>query len=212
MFQRPAAHARDIGSAPNEAAPKRKASVEIRRGTATTLALLGLTLLFLDFILLKQNADLRALSRERLGLLLPPLGQFVPPLTGTDPAGRKIAVNYGKNAPRTVLLVFSPTCSACKVNWPQWHALIGAVGKRPLRLVFANTSSNAVNTDYICQHNIASYTILATLDQAVLAKYNLKFTPETILVSSAGKIENAWIGVLTATKLGQVESAALSDR
>lgn len=183
----------------------RRSYFQVPRSLGVLLVGLCFALLAVDGFLLDRNASLRALSSEYFRLLQPPVGRVVPPLSGVGPDGKQVVVEYGKDARKTILFVFSPTCHVCDVNWPTWQALSKRIDPKSYRLVFVNIST-ALPQDYAVEKGIAAYVVISRLDPVAGAVYNLHATPETVVLSDFGRIESVWVGPLSGGALREVES------
>jgi hypothetical protein len=180
--------------------------IHLRRSSAALLMASALALLFTDAVLLQQNVRLRGFARAYFLLIGPPFGKRLPAVSGTDLAGRRVTVAYGRREPRTLLLAFSPTCGVCNLTWPAWQNLIKAAGQESVRVVFLNVGPK-LDSKYACSHGISGGLVIAKPDPDVLTDYNLRLTPDTVLLSPGGMIQDAWIGALNSARLGAAESA-----
>jgi hypothetical protein len=185
---------------------RRRRYVQVRLPVAVLLAALAVTLLLVDIALLARNRSLQALARAYYLFSGPPIGKTMSALSGTDPAGKRVVVRYGADPRKTLLFVFSPDCHVCDFNWPAWQRLIKAVRAGPTRMVFVNLSPE-LTSFYICDHAIGKYLVVARLDPASVLQYNLRLTPETVLLGSTGKIEHSWVGALDPREVQNIRSS-----
>lgn len=78
-------------------------------------------------LLIKQNRDLKATIVRKQPELLKP-GQQVPPFAANTLSGQRQVVNYADRA-KTVLLVFTPQCTACERALPYWREIKAACAR-----------------------------------------------------------------------------------
>lgn len=128
---------------------------------------------------------------------LPP-GIPVPPLVGSGPTGEIIIDTTSE--PRPVLvLVFSPACPACDINWPSWDSLI-AVQKRNDAAVVPVDITGRSGSDYLQVHGIAEYPLVTNVTPETSMTFRFRFTPQTLILRN-GRVVAGWTGVLGATEL-----------
>jgi hypothetical protein len=177
----------------------------IDRRTGIVALGLGVILLASNLALLKQNIELK--SRVRLlstATYLQP-GETVPPLRGIGLAGEEVVIRYGPGAPTTVLLVFSPHCSWCRRNMPNWEALAKTARARDWRLVAVSTLPSEVAEYAVRYPFLRRIPIVAEIDPQDQLAYKLQGTPQTIVVSGYGVVERTWIGALRAEQEADAE-------
>lgn len=162
-------------------------------------------LLIVNVIVLKQNWDLKAFIKERSRR--PPdlhIGAVLPPLTGTDTNDEEITISYGQGQPKTILLSFAPNCDGCDANMPNWQALLGGVDRTSFR-VFAVALLPEGVEEYAKKHNLTSIPVINNVARESRIAYNLRITPQTILIDPEGRVEKIWTGALRGEKQTEVE-------
>ena len=173
-------------------------------GVATLLMIVGSALLFINVLLVQQNKKLKVLaSRPDRALEIKP-GTALPPLEGVDSDGNRRSVNYGQDSRKTVLLIFSPRCSACGESMPTWEALINRLDRRAFQIAAVSLQPEGVK-EYARQRGIDRIPILTKIDPKYRVAYNLALTPQIILIDSGGKVEKVWTGVLRTEEKQDVE-------
>jgi peroxiredoxin len=179
---------------------------EAKNKVTTLLTFFLALLLVVNVLLAQQNKNLRALaSRPDRALELKP-GTALPPLEGIDGDGNRQSVSYGQGSRKTVLLVFSPRCRACKENMPNWKAIINGLDRQSFRLAAVSLQSGGVK-EYANQYGINQVPILTEIDPKYRVAYNLGLTPQTILINSDGKAEKVWTGLLQGEDKKDIERA-----
>lgn len=135
-------------------------------------------------------------------------GTTVPPLSGTDPSGRRVAFAYGTDARKTVMLVYSPRCKSCDAQWPVWREIVSKIDGTKFRVVAVDQT--ALTTDaYLAAHRLRGLSVIARPDAATLRDYKLKATPQTVVIGPAGVVEAVWTGASIADAQRQAQSRLL---
>jgi hypothetical protein len=151
--------------------------------------------------LLVKNRRYKSLIEAEEASKLPTLGTHVPPLHGVGLDGQPISIYYGEDTRKTLLFIFSPDCGACALNWPVWASTEHIADHTLFRFVYANIGGR-FQPDYLRQKGLdSSDLVIAEVDPNYILKYNLNFTPETILVGSDGRIESVWAGLIQGDDL-----------
>jgi peroxiredoxin len=181
---------------------KEPSNLSISRRAATLLGLLVLALVALNTALIIQNRRLRATASDRSIVLKE--GTVVPPISGMDINNNKFALDYGNDPRKTVMLVFSPRCSFCTKNMPNWAAIAKGLDRKSYRIVAVSIFAEGVK-EYVGEHKLADVPIIAEVDPKARVSYEMNVTPETILIDSRGKVEKIWTGVLYTDERAEVE-------
>lgn len=161
-------------------------------------------LLALNAALIIQNRDLKARFSQPPPEMQVKAGAIVPALEGYDPHGEKLAFPYGRDPRKTIVFVFSPTCSFCEENWPNWRQVAEHLDITTVRPVAVDVSSSA-SLEFAASHGLADMPLIVKVEPKSLISYRFRLTPQTILIDSHGRVEKIWSGVLTSE---QVEEAA----
>lgn len=167
---------------------------------------LGCGVLLLDVALLLQNTALRYAAAGRALQLQPQRGASMPPLVGVDPSGRRVELAYEEDPRATLILVFSPSCGVCDENWPAWDTLAVGVRDGPVRVAAVDLSGQ-VTDQYINQHRLTHVPVIAYVAGRDVLAYNLRLTPQTILVAPGGAISGVWTGVLSPGDVSGIRAA-----
>lgn len=174
----------------------------IKRPLALVLLVGVLAILALNVALILQN---RTLKRDIVAppALLPQVGTTFQELEGVGLDGSKLQVSFARQRNETLLFVFSTRCGVCTLNWPHWQSIARALQGRPVRLVYANIQS-PFNPGYAGQYGIRNATVFAQLDPRYEAALNLQATPITLLVSTDGRVDGVWAGLLEDGQLSDL--------
>lgn len=161
-------------------------------------------LLAANIALVRQNRQLKAQLSVPPPSLEAVTGMQMPDLRGSDPAGKPIEVQYGKDPRKVLVLVFSPTCPYCDQNWPKWQQVISSLDGSSVRPVAVDVTSTTT-ADFVVKHKLAVMPVLLKVDPSDTVNYRFQLTPQTILVDRSGKVEKVWTGVLTEAALADLQ-------
>lgn len=166
-----------------------------RKVVAVLFLALATVLAVTNFYLVRQNRQLRVLAAERQREAEPTVGVALPPLHGFDSKGKKLTSEYGYDPRKTLLFVLSPDCGVCTRNWPNWQAMLESLDEESYRFVFANLAGE-LTEDYLALYGFTEFPVFAELDPQSKIDYNLRFTPQTVLIAPDGIVEKVWTGML----------------
>jgi len=129
-------------------------------------------------------------------------GENAPLLEAKDLEGKTIAVTYSEIAQPTILYVFTPECVWCARNLKNIKTLANET-RGKYRLIGLSLSGEGLR-NYI-EKNEINFPVYTDIPTSVQAAYRLGGTPQTIIVSSDGKIIQNWAGVYTEEVASEVE-------
>lgn len=168
-------------------------------------------LLGVNVALFHQNRSLKAqLAAPPPGMEVN-IGARVPDLKGYDVSGKPLAVSYGQDGRKVLLLVFSPACAFCTENWPKWQAMLAALDPGAVRPVGVDVTATSTPA-FLSEHQVTRIPVMVQVDPAARIQYRLQLTPQTILVDHAGKIEKVWSGVLSDDASAEFLRLAKADK
>lgn len=165
----------------------------------------GAVLVIVNMLLFQQNKQLKAMARDRVKSQEIKPGTRLPALSGLDASGKKVVIDYGGDVRKTLLMIMSPGCGPCKENMENWQALRRQLDKRLYRVVGVSLNQEGLG-DYMNTHHLRDLPMIAEPEAAAKAAYNLKFTPQTFLIDSSGKVEKVWTGNLAGEHRQDIES------
>jgi peroxiredoxin len=173
----------------------------------TKLQLLTICLLicsvFLNLFLARKAKSLRsALLRVKAedSLLA---GTSLPPIAAKGLDGRSATISYGPDELPTILYVFTPTCGWCTKNIQNIKALAERT-KGKYRVIGLSLSSDNLQ-EYVSRSEF-TFPIYSDLSPGATIKYRLGGTPQTIFISSEGKLVKEWKGAYIGTTKQQIET------
>ena len=182
---------------PTSVHPTRRTSFLLFATTATALMLVNV-------LLAQQNKQLKGLTAKTGRRIEIAPGKAVSPVEGFDPEGNKVVVGYGEDPRKTVLLVFSPGCRACKENMSNWHALVKGLDKSLYRVIALSLAPSGAH-DYLAEYNLAGVPVVVEVDARTRVEYELSLTPQQILIGPEGKVEKVWTGLLRGDEKADIE-------
>ncbi len=129
-------------------------------------------------------------------------GEIVPPLQVKQLNGNSIAFPYGNNELPLILYVIAPGCTWCEKNQPNAEVIAKELFKK-YRFVALSLDSKGLK-EYVQSHQIP-FDVYEDLPQEISSKYKFGGTPQTIVISSEGKVLQNWRGAYTGDLKAQVE-------
>jgi hypothetical protein len=131
------------------------------------------------------------------------IGAQIPsPLLLVDSDSKPVSIDFTDDSRPTVLYVLSPLCSWCKRNEPNMKALVSTTRGR-FRYLGLSIESNELK-QYITAGR-APFPVYLIDSNDVKRELEVNSTPETIVVSPTGKVQQIWEGAYFDTNQEQVE-------
>lgn len=153
-----------------------------------------------NILLLRQNLQLRNLLKsfepDRLNA-----GDKLEPFSALGLHGENIAINFASDAPRRVLLFLSSDCPYCREQFGYWKRIIDVAPFKGFQVVAVamNSEDRSKLAEYLksmgCPTDSKRFTV-ALIPEEVRRKYKFSVTPTTLVVSSDGKADAVWNGIL----------------
>lgn len=128
-------------------------------------------------------------------------GELVLPAKVTDLHGNPAEVNYEAAAVPTVLYVFTPTCGWCLRNIANVKSLF-AQSSSKYRVIGISLAREGL-ADYVASHSFSFPVYVAEPRTAVA--YGLGSTPQTIVISTGGRVLQNWRGAYDGPTKKDVE-------
>ncbi|HSE16180.1 MAG TPA: TlpA disulfide reductase family protein [Pyrinomonadaceae bacterium] len=130
-------------------------------------------------------------------------GVIVPSITANAVDGSAAVISFDSVPVPTVLYVFTPPCGWCTRNLPAAKALAENVKGR-YRVLGLSLSSEGLQK-YLSDSGL-SFPVYADISVSTRTAYHLGGTPDTIVVSSDGKVMKHWQGAYVGATKKEVES------
>lgn len=121
-------------------------------------------------------------------------GEVVPLFEAKDLFGKSIVLNFSESTQPTVLYVFTPQCHWCSENLENIKALTKEI-RGKYRLV--GLSLNKDGLDEYLQKTKLDFPVYTDVSSNTKSAYKFGGTPQTLVISSEGKVIKNWIGVYT---------------
>ena len=146
-----------------------------------------------------QNRSLKEKLAHGGGGTPPPQfasGDVIKPFTVVTDAGDNKTIAFGEGESKTILLVFSSTCPACKQAVPIWRQILATPPAAGVRLI-------GIQTDKLDKNPAAPAEMAASYPFPVYGYKRpspdplekVPFIPAQIVVDTKGVVKKAWFGV-----------------
>jgi hypothetical protein len=119
------------------------------------------------------------------------VGFKVPSFDVLDATGAAVKIEYGSDVRPTLLYTFHPDCGWCNRNWANVQALHEQAGDDYRILVVSRTSEAPKN---YAEANRVALPIYHGTSEEFASTFGLRGTPQTIIVSSKGRVLKNWVG------------------
>ena len=128
------------------------------------------------------------------------VGEVATSFTGVGRDGRPVSIDFtGGHA--TVLYFFSPTCESCERNWDNVKALARA-SQGKYRLIGMTAISDFAT---FAQQRGLDFELVGGISATTREAFGLGGTPQTLVVSSQGRISHGWIGSFDGRRKHAIE-------
>lgn len=161
----------------------------------SAVLLASLTLNVYQALILK-GAFLERTPAVRVGANFPVLWPL------SDPDGKPVTLNLALDTRSTVLYILSPACGWCKRNEANIKALAEQVGSK-YRFIGLSISGQNFR-EYVLNGHAPFSTFLVNSSEEI-KKLELGSTPQTLIVSSSGRVEEAWQGAYIEKNRTEIE-------
>jgi len=153
-------------------------------GACVVLALLSVALTWQN---LRLKRELTARVEAPLANALGP-GDDLGQITLREESGETRLLTFAGPQDRSLLLVFSSTCPACRETIPFWGELSAAAGAQAPRML-------GLRLDDGLEAPVASFPIVGVDHAGSPAMQHVPYIPAILLVDGSGVVERAWFGV-----------------
>ncbi|HXS94660.1 MAG TPA: TlpA disulfide reductase family protein [Candidatus Limnocylindrales bacterium] len=131
------------------------------------------------------------------------VGARLPELDVEDLRGKRTKLEWHSDGRPTLLYVFAPECKWCRRNSTNILALESA--RRDTYRFIGLSLSSAHLQEYVATMGIP-FRVYANLNKDVAHRIGLGATPQTLLVSAAGVIEQSWAGAYGGKTGAEIEA------
>lgn len=130
-------------------------------------------------------------------------GSTVPAIDARDAYKNTAKLTYESDGPPTVLYVFSPSCIWCSRNLDSVKTLAKSL-KGTHRFATISLSEDKLQ-EYIAEKDF-QFPVYAGLTPKTLMAYKLGGTPQTMVLSSDGRVQKNWMGAYAGETKSEIES------
>jgi peroxiredoxin len=184
--------------------------MQVRKSVLVAFVLVAVVLIGTNVALVKQNRTLAGLNKAYEANLHLSVGVMVPQLSGSAFDGTSTVVKYDRSQLKTLLLIYAPSCSYCRLNWVSWRELLNQIDPARVRAVAVSVEGAGLSQQFLEQVGLTKAATVLLPDFHSLVSYRLRYTPQTILISPDGKVEGIWSGVLSSQQAMEISRAALA--
>lgn len=131
------------------------------------------------------------------------VGSAVPPITSKRLGGHEETISYQGTNQLTVLYIFTPQCIWCARNIDNLKTL---ANERKGQYRFIGLSLSDENLEKYVQTNQLKFPVYFGLSAELKAAYKLSGTPQTMVVSSDGRVVQNWTGAYVGRQQKQIEA------
>jgi thioredoxin-related protein len=167
------------------------------------LVFILLTSLFLNLFLAVKNTKL---ASEHLTASSQPktsIGSILPSLTVNSLDGKTETISYGSSDLPTVLYFFTPECTWCKRNLNNLKTLTEQRGNDYRFIGISIGDAERLNL-YKAENNLEIATFIVKPED-LGNSYKVEGTPQTIVISSSGKVIQNWTGAYIGEQGSEIE-------
>jgi len=130
------------------------------------------------------------------------IGVSAPDISAKNLAGTDEKISFKEIDKPSIIYVFSPSCIWCNRNQENLETII-ASKRATHRIIGVSLASEGVK-EYVAKHNF-DFPVYVNLTPDTVRAYNLGGTPQTIVISSSGKVEQNWEGAFVGEVKSEVE-------
>lgn len=133
-------------------------------------------------------------------------GEFLPPLTLIDRAGRAFDQPFAAPGRRTLFLGTGGGCPHCETTIPIWNQILGEVGSPAVQVVGIQVDAEAPDR---LDTTAARFDLHAVKNPRRTWLYGIPMIPATIIAGPDGAIEHAWFGELSPAQQEELRTALI---
>ncbi len=131
------------------------------------------------------------------------VGTTVPPIAAKRLDGEPGVISYQGTEQSTVLYIFTPPCSWCARNMDNLKTLLDKE-RGHYRFVGLSLSEQTLR-EYVAKNDL-KLPVYSGLSSETLKAYKLGSTPQTIIISTDGRVVQNWMGAYVGDQKSQVEA------
>ncbi len=177
-----------------------------------SLALWGMVIILAvsNSLLLRQNLQLRSLLKKFEPDQLKP-GDKLAPFSASGLNGETVVIDFAGGGPRRLLMFLSPNCPYCREQFSYWKKLIDIAPAKGFQVVavamnFEDRANLVVYLNTMGFPTGSKTFSVALIPEEVRQKYKFSITPTTLVISSDGKADAIWTGLLKPSDVEAVSA------
>jgi len=163
------------------------------------LAILGVSLGFNVYLRIHTTPYGRTAAPKLPALAA---GTILPEITAAILGGGITTIDWSSESRPTVLYIFRPSCVWCNRNIDNLRTVAEAAGTK-YRVVGLSVTSEGLK-EYVSTHDL-HFPVYAVHDLPALRHVWSGVTPQTIVVSAAGRVIHSWNGAYSGSIKSEVE-------
>lgn len=139
----------------------------------------------------------------------PPIGTTISTLRGRTLSHQNVTFDFSHRKRETLLLVLSPVCPYCRVNFHNWRDILQTV---PADQVVWVDLTGTADARYIATVGIPANANFISLEQGGANSNCLASTPTTVLLDSYGVVRWSLSGIMNDEQVGELRNLLKSPR
>jgi hypothetical protein len=188
---------REMTGVDGDGSPKRPWSARVRRAAESWWAI-GVIALLVSFNLYQRFRP--------AGQYKPPtfvsVGESLAPSYAFETSdGRPAVLRWSEDGRATLLYIFQPSCVWCTRNRDNFRTVLEHASD--YRVIGLSLTSRGLK-EYLA-NNGYNFPVYVTANRKSVAQLKLNGTPETLIVSPAGKVEKVWVGAYGGKSRSDIE-------
>lgn len=156
----------------------------------------------LNVLLARKVQRFNAAESAKIADRLLIAGTSVPEIAANRLAGQQETISYEGAKEPTVLYIFTPPCSWCARNIDNFRTL--AEKETGQYRVLGISLSQEGLADYVAKNQL-KLPVYSGLSVETLRTYKLGSTPQTIVISTDGKVLQDWVGAYVGQQKKEIE-------
>ena len=130
------------------------------------------------------------------------IGSMIPQLRGRTITHQTVSFDLSNRRHDTLLFVFSPICTYCRVNFHNWRSILQVVA--PDQVLWVDVTGTA-DTTYLASYGIPKDENIVLLDDRSSKSNLLAATPTTVLLDPHGAVRWSVSGVMNEEQVSQLQ-------
>lgn len=128
------------------------------------------------------------------------VGDPAPDFSGTDLNGQPVSLSAYKGQP-VILRFWSTECKFCRADTPIFNQYFKKYKDAGLRVVYVNRQSDEETVRRFVTDLEVGFPVLLDKDGTISTRYNIKVTPQTIIISPDHRLVTAILGGVSEAEL-----------